>query len=194
MRFVSKARLSAAPVPLGCGPDPTAMMQHSELLSRIEAFSLDEPGIEFTFTQRLAREHGWTVNYAQRVVREYKRFTFLAVAAGHPVTPSEDVDEAWHLHLLYTQSYWKKFCGEVLQRALHHQPTRVGGREGVKFREWYLQTLASYKEHFLEEPPPDIWPGVEQRFAGVENRRVKLREHWMVPKPRSTAFSRGLGS
>jgi len=167
------------------------MKQHSELLARIEAFSLDEPGIEFNFTQRLVRENGWTPAYAQRVVREYKRFTFLAVVASHPVMPSEHVDVAWHLHLLYTQSYWKKFCGEVLQRPLHHQPNRNGGRDAVRFREWYVQTLASYEESFLEKPPADIWPPVELRFAASEHRRVNLREHWILPKPRSTPFSRG---
>ncbi|MEK6230809.1 MAG: hypothetical protein N2A42_03075 [Luteolibacter sp.] len=33
---------------------------------------------------------------------EYKRFVALAMLAGHPVTPSEEVDQAWHLHLVYT--------------------------------------------------------------------------------------------
>ena len=31
---------------------------------------------------------------ARRVIREYKRFTFLAMEAGHPVTPSDPVDQA----------------------------------------------------------------------------------------------------
>src|SRR5205085_5330928 len=104
-------------------------MKHVELLARLESFSIDEPGIDFTFTQRLARENGWTRGFAERVVQEYKRFACLAVAAAHPVTPSDEIDEAWHLHLLYTQSYWKMFCGEVLHKPLHHHPTCGGAKE-----------------------------------------------------------------
>ena len=59
---------------------------------------------------RLASENGWSREYAVRVMQEYRRFAFLAVAAGHPVSPSDAVDQAWHLHLVYTRSYWDEFC------------------------------------------------------------------------------------
>ncbi len=57
------------------------------------------------FTTRLGRENGWSPAAAERVVAEYRRFCFLAIAAGHPVTPSDAVDQAWHLHLTYTRDY-----------------------------------------------------------------------------------------
>ncbi len=41
---------------------------------------------------------------------EYRRFAFLAATAGHPVTPSDAVDQAWHLHLTYSRDYWDRFC------------------------------------------------------------------------------------
>ena len=67
------------------------------------------------------------------MISEYRRFVFLALAAGHPVTPSDQVDQAWHLHLLYTNSYWNRFCGETLGRRLHHGPTQGGASERDKF-------------------------------------------------------------
>ncbi len=82
--------------------------QQTDLYRRIEEFSLDQPGAAFPFVTRLARENGWSQDYANRVVGEYKRFAFLTVAAGHSVTPSNQVDQAWHLHLMYTQSYWTR--------------------------------------------------------------------------------------
>src|SRR5687767_14921571 len=91
------------------------------LRARLEAYSLDEPGAPLAFSARLARENGWTAAYADRVIEEYKRFVLLAISAGHPVTPSEQVDQAWHLHLLYTETYWLHFCPQVLGRPLHHQ-------------------------------------------------------------------------
>src|SRR5262245_58098130 len=84
-----------------------------ELLARITAFSFDEGTPAFPFASRLARENGWTLAYVARVIEEYRRFMFLAVVAGHPVTPSDQVDQAWHLHLLYTHSYWDGFCKDV---------------------------------------------------------------------------------
>ncbi|MGI9243877.1 MAG: glycine-rich domain-containing protein [Verrucomicrobiales bacterium] len=74
-----------------------------ELYQRIEAVSIDTGGEALTFRSRLARENGWAPGYAARLLDEYKRFVFLAMVAGHPVTPSDQVDQAWHLHLAYTR-------------------------------------------------------------------------------------------
>ena len=75
------------------------------LYDRLLAFQFDPPGVELTFERRLSRENGWSREYARRVVDEYRRFVLLAMEAGHVVTPSEEVDQAWHLHLIYTRSY-----------------------------------------------------------------------------------------
>lgn len=100
--------------------------EQQALYQRLQQYSLDVPGVDFSFSQRLARENGWSIAYAQRVIEEYKKFAFLAVAAGHHVTPSDQVDQVWHLHLLYTHLYWGDFCPNILQRSLHHGPTKRG--------------------------------------------------------------------
>jgi uncharacterized protein (TIGR04222 family) len=154
------------------------------LWQRIEAFALDEPTAAFPFSHRLARDNGWSQAQAQRVVAEYKRFVLLAMIAGHPVTPSDQVDQAWHLHLTYTRSYWEDFCGKLLPRPLHHEPTRGGSREGRKFDDWYGRTLASYRRCFGSEPPTDIWPPAAIRFGeDVQFVRVNRRRHWIIPRP-----------
>ncbi len=109
----------------------------SGLYQTICDYSPDDGESAFTFTQRLARDNGWDLKYARRVVEEYKKFMFLAVAAGHPVTPSEQVDQAWHLHLIYTRSYWDDFCSLVLGTPIHHGPTKGGEHEEGKFHELY---------------------------------------------------------
>ncbi len=158
--------------------------EQRDLLTRVEGVPLDQPGVSLPFSARLARENGWSPAYATRVVAEYRRFVFLAAAAGHPVTPSEEVDQAWHLHLVYTRSYWDELCGQVLGFPLHHGPTVGGPAEGAKFTDWYQRTLESYERLFGAEPPSDIWPPPRQRFANAERfRRVNTAEHWVVPKP-----------
>jgi len=156
----------------------------ASLRERIEAFPLDEPGAALPFTSRLAREQGWSHAFAGRVAGEYLRFVYLAAAAGHPVTPSELVDQAWHLHLVYTRSYWQKLCADTLGHDLHHGPTSGGAAEGEKFVDWYQKTLESYRRVFNEMPPPDIWPDVARRFGDAGTGRwVNASTVWLIPRP-----------
>src|SRR5262245_16067736 len=146
-------------------------------------FEIDDGPAARPFAARLAKENGWSRDYAERVITEYKRFAFLALTAGHPVTPSEQVDQAWHLHLCYTRSYWERFCKEVLGRPLHHHPTQGGADEDHKHVEQYQQTLASYRRIFEKEPPADIWPPASVRFGDdVHGVRVNPTQYWLVSK------------
>ena len=82
------------------------------LWKALAAMRIEAGGAALTFAARLARENGWSAAHAAAVVEEYRRFLYLAATAG-PVTPSEDVDQAWHLHLSYTRHYWEVPCGAV---------------------------------------------------------------------------------
>ena len=157
--------------------------EQQQLYERIRTFRFDDEGAVFPFASRLARDNGWSKGYTTRVISEYRKFAFLAVAAGHPVTPSDQVDQAWHLHLLYTRSYWNRFCKEALAKPLHHGPTKGGGEEREKFNEWYGKTLESYRRFFGEDPPEDIWPEAKIRFgADIHYQRVNPRRFWIVRK------------
>ncbi|RYX81767.1 TIGR04222 domain-containing membrane protein [bacterium] len=156
---------------------------HSELWSKLEALDLDG-NAQLPFSLRLARDNGWAPEFARRVVDEYKKFVFLAATAGHPVSPPEEVDQAWHLHLMYTHSYWDELCGEILGFALHHGPTRGGASESAKFGNWYAKTLESYEKAFEEAPPSEIWPDASTRFSEAgQYRRVDIKRAWVVRKP-----------
>lgn len=159
--------------------------EQNALWSKIAAFEIDDAASDFRFSDRLARENFWTNDYAAAVIDEYRRFVFLAFAAGHPVTPSVDVDEVWHLHLIYTRSYWDDLCRDTLGGPLHHGPTRGGSAEAGKFDDWYRRTLESYRRLFDRTPPADIWPRPEIRFgAAARTVHVRPATHWVVPKPR----------
>lgn len=159
----------------------------------IQNFEIGLSKASLSFTDRLARENGWSREFAERVVEEYRRFCYLAMTAGHPVTPSEEVDQAWHLHLLYSENYWSEFCGGVLRRPLHHGPTRGGRREDDKYRDWFQATLDSYARVFGEDPPVDVWPAVDARFRDASRfRRVNTASHWVIPKPTRRSVARWL--
>src|SRR5215218_1798989 len=133
----------------------------ARLYERLQNFPVDDGQSALPFEARLAGENGWPPAFARRVVAEYKRFLFLAATAEDPVTPSPQVDEAWHLHLTYTRSYWDRLCPDVLGRPLHHDPTRGGPAEAARHRRQYERTLAEYRNAFGQEPPADVWPRTE---------------------------------
>lgn len=160
------------------------MTEDQELLwGKIKLFELDDPAISLTFTDRLARENGWTLEYTVRAVEEYKKFMFLLCIAGHPLTPSDQVDQVWHLHLLYTQSYWNDFCRDTLGRQVHHGPTKGGQEENSKFTDWYEKTKQFYRSTFGVQPPTEIWPPSDVRFSDVNFQRVNLDRNWIIKKP-----------
>ncbi len=157
------------------------------LWQRIASHPFDAPHEALDFTRRLAREQAWTLAYARQAIEEYRRFCFLVMVTGQAVTPSQDVDEVWHLHLTYSRDYWDVWCARILQRRLHHDPTEGGPAEAAKFREQYATTLKSY-ECWFGPSPEAIWPSSQQRFATRPRfRTVDTQRVMILPKPRLPA-------
>lgn len=153
------------------------------LLKQIESHSFDAPGASQHFADRLAMENGWTAAFTRRAIREYLRFAFLFAATGQPVAPSEVVDRVWHLHLLYTRNYWDIFCAQVMKRPLHHEPANGMDDEKARLGDWYVDTLARYRQHF-GDPPAEIWPD-PQTLA-----RTPRAKHRWIELGDSVVFSR----
>jgi len=156
---------------------------NTTLYEAILAFPLDEANCTFPFSKRLATENGWDNHFTQRVMLEYKRFIYLCCISPEPVTPPDAVDQAWHLHLTYTRSYWIDFCQNTLPKPIHHNPTRGGKAEAQKFDNWYTRVQQLYLNHFGELPPQDIWLPNQKRFSEIRFQRVNLDRYWLIPKP-----------
>lgn len=159
------------------------LLSHDRALwQRLLEFELDDPTAEFSFTDRLARENGWALEKSLRAVQEYKRFLYLLCCTNQSLTPSDEVDQVWHLHLLYTRSYWLELCPKVLQRNLHHGPTKGGNTERSRYNAQYEVTLELYAEAFGAKAPDDLWPPPKKRFGELRFRRVNLHRNWVIPK------------
>jgi uncharacterized protein (TIGR04222 family) len=156
-----------------------------DLWRRIASFDLDGDAHPGYFVEKLAYENGWSRSFAERVVDEYRRYLYLACTAEHVVVPSDQVDMAWHQHLLDTEQYWGMFCKTVLNRPLHHRPSKGGCTGEVDHVELYERTLQTYAEAFGCEPPEDIWPPSSRRFGRESaHRRIAQTHNWIVPKRR----------
>ncbi len=157
------------------------------LWRRIKAHPFEDPTAALDFSARLAEEQRWSRGTALAAIEEYRRFCFLACISPAQVTPSEEVDEVWHLHLIHTRDYWDVWCADVLRRALHHGPTRGGQDEAMRYRDQYAAGLALYEQYF-GPPPETYWPSVTCRFAPRSRfRRVDLRRAIVLPRPRLSA-------
>ena len=113
------------------------------------------------------------------------------MTAGHEVTPSDAVDQAWHLHLTYTRDYWQAFCPQVLGSDLHHGPTKGGPAERHRFYHQYAATLAAYEAAFGTAPPPEIWPAARRRFV-IDPMGVRVNPSDVSLLPRRVALALGL--
>ena len=161
---------------------PASTLSHPVWLA-LSHYSIGPDDAALSFAERLAREQGWRADHAARVIVEYKRFAFLAVTAGQEMTPSDPVDQAWHLHLTYTRDYWDRFCPEVLGCKLHHGSTAGGRGERQRHFEQYAATLKAYEAAFGSPPPADIWPEASHMLIhAAKARRVDPREAIILPR------------
>ncbi|MEL6239323.1 MAG: hypothetical protein AAFQ90_12135 [Pseudomonadota bacterium] len=163
------------------------------LWDRIERHAIGPAQASLTFADRLARENRWSPAHAARVVREYKRFCYLArtAAPGEQVTPSDAVDQAWHLHLTYSRDYWEVFCPQVLGAPLHHGPTAGGAVERARYYDQYAATLKAYESAFGEAAPGDIWPGAHRRFK-IDPLAVRINPRDVMIVSRTKAIGLAL--
>ncbi len=160
---------------------PSASPVDHPVWQRLSHYSIGPDDAALSFAARLARENGWTPDEALRVIEEYKRFCFLAVTGDGEVTPSDAVDQAWHLHLTYTRDYWERFCPQILGKTLHHGPTKGGATERGRFFQQYAETLKRYEAVF-GPAPADIWPSAAQRLLDDPRaRRVHPRDALILP-------------
>lgn len=163
---------------------PTACTPDHPIWVALARYTIGPEDAALSFAGRLARENGWSAAQAARVIEEYRRFCFLAATQGHEATPSDAVDQAWHLHLTYSRDYWERFCPDVLGRPLHHGPTAGGAEARMRYFEQYAETLKSYERVFGAPPPADLWPDAARRLLDDPRaRRVHPRDGIVVSRP-----------
>jgi len=107
----------------------------------------------------LSYKYGWSADFAEGSITEYKRFAFLALISKSEVTPSLTIDEVWHCHILHTLDY-EKFaaaCG----KKLHHHPGLPG--EQGRWDSQYERTARLYKKLFNNLPPAKYWGGLKRQ-------------------------------
>jgi hypothetical protein len=167
-------------------PRPDPWTDHETARWQRIAAHAFETGTPLDFLHRLAREKSWSLAFARGAIDEYRRFAFLCAGATTQMTPSEEVDEVWHLHLTYSRDYWDIWCATVLQTRLHHDPTPGGPAAQARYRAQYAATIARYEAYF-GLPPEAWWPATAARFRrtprfrGIDTDRAFIVPHsWLT--------------
>ena len=155
--------------------------KEQEIWNKIQNFEFDAPEIKLTFAKRLARENGFSQNFSEEIVNEYKKFIFLCTVTKSMITPSHYVDLAWHLHLIYTKSYWVDLCQNTIGWQMHHTPTEGGKQQMNKFDNCYSDALDLYKTYF-SSPPQNVWQSQQKRFK-ISTKNIETDKNWVIPKP-----------
>jgi hypothetical protein len=155
---------------------------------------------------------GWTLQKANAVEFEYRRFLYLMKTFPHEQTaPLFDVDIFWHYHILDTMKYAAD-CDVVFGYFLHHFPYiglrgeddeaahhRVGERMKelyeATFGEGYLRAEAAYSGVPTKQAdaysgvPTVAYSGVPSvAYSGVPSQQAKTT-YSGVPAQQATAYS-----
>ena len=161
-------------------------LTNSELYNRVETFKVDDGSAPKSFLKRLQKSEGWSPEFTEQAMREYLRFIYLATISAAGVSPSQVVDEVWHLHLTFTRSYWNDLCKDLLDKQIHHEPG--SGLPGETFRDAFAETIALYSAEFDEPAPTEIWHEQPKTMAPAPMKRKKPR-FWLIAAPIATIFA-----
>ncbi len=155
--------------------------EQQKLWDKIQHFEINDSDSSYTFSDRLRYENQWSIAFTLRAIQEYKKFILLCCITDDSMSPSHVVDEVWHLHLLYTRSYWTEFCSDTLNQTIHHGPTK-GIEEKKKFEHQYLLTLERYQYIFEQVAPEDIWPMPTASSKSPNYVKIDRNDYWIIPK------------
>lgn len=73
----------------------------------------------------LMRKRKVSSEHADDALTEYLKYLLLVKITNEQLAPSEEADEAWHAHILFTQLY-DPFCRRHFGRFVHHVPSDPG--------------------------------------------------------------------
>lgn len=125
------------------------------------------------FIHKLKNQNLWTLSYTTQVIEEYKKFIYLGLFTE--VSPSYEIDQVWHLHILYTKDY-HNMCKKLNINFFHHNPTDKTNIT-LPVKDNYKNTINLYHSLFNKQPPSNIWT----KWKYMNNIHLDLNRHWVVP-------------
>ena len=115
---------------------------------------------------RLVYINGWKRRHALHAVRQYRKFLWLLVKYGdtQKISPSLDIDEVWHSHILHTEKYHDD-CQHIFGKYIHHRPEEKTTEASLQQND-VLQELfqCEFGEVLYEVVPSTKWAKVKEKL------------------------------
>ena len=95
--------------------------------------------------------YGWPRDFVEILAEHYRIFLFLTlIYPDELIIPYRELDEFWHIHILYTKKYMKD-CQMIFGEYLHHTPYKQSnGDISMLYEDLYCRTLELIELHFPE--------------------------------------------
>ena len=127
--------------------DDTHMPTLNEAITYIHQMDLS------SVISRTAKLVTWDEKSANEAGKQYKNYLILIkkYSGNHELSPSKDIDEIWHNHILYTQQYCQD-CTAIFGHYLHHEPHDASKRKAIRQagKSPFDVTQALYHQEFGE--------------------------------------------
>jgi hypothetical protein len=130
---------------------------------------------------KYSNDHKVSFDAANEVLIELKRWLTLCVLHPEkPYAPGVEVDQMWHIFILFTRDY-ARFCQDTAGCFIHHQPDVASDDLEMrkiaadKRAEITKILTADYLKYFGGPPPAHIW-GMQLRAKALENAFRFLQE------------------
>jgi hypothetical protein len=96
-------------------------VSEAEMRKRIEALDLSIVAWKLHLPPRHGG-FGWSESKIAKLIRQYRGFLYVIWKyPNDTATPSVEMDEVWHAHMLFTVKYMRD-CDYLFGRYVHHNP------------------------------------------------------------------------
>lgn len=112
----------------------------------------------------------WDDTKRRREAERYAKLLLVAVEnRSHPIAPTRDIDQMWHLHMLHPKAYYEdcmRLFGEIFD---HDGGFGAAPSEEPILRENFLKTKALYEQRW-GEPYVEAGKGGTNCWHNCQNR------------------------
>jgi hypothetical protein len=151
-QMIARGLMDPCPLP------PTPLMD-GDVWKRVAAMDLSP------VAGQLVNYLGWTPERAAAIERRYRGFFYLKITLpGGMASPTPEVDEFWHQHIINTRRYAPD-CMNVAGQFLHHTfLTPDDPAEAAELSSVWLATWTSYEALFAEPYEGTLGAGLLERW------------------------------
>lgn len=96
---------------------------------------------------------GWTREKIEKIEIWYRRFLYIRLNEKEAtLVPTNDIDEFWHIHILYTNKYYND-CKNIFSYIVQHNPiVQPNKEEDTLLKKNFNNSLKLFKKHYNEIP------------------------------------------